>query len=210
MKEGQRTTTPQVLGISGGIGSGKSVFSRLLSFFDIPVFDSDREAKLLYGEGEVKDFVSTHFGTEFYATSDGSLNRKAFAQLIFSRPEARALVESFIHPLVKKRFELFRERQQKRWIGLESAILFPSGLDVFCNAVVWIEAPLEERIKRIALRDKATEEEIIQRIKAQEGISPKEQSIPLFKVNNSACSPLLPQIRNLLESLNTLFEQGYS
>lgn len=195
-------TRPRVLGISGGIGSGKSVFSRILSSLAIPVFDSDSEAKLLYEESkEVKSFICEHFGKDLYNTPDSSLNRKALAKILFSNQEALSLVERLIHPLLKECFEHWCIRQETNWVALESAILFPSDFYLFCDAVVWIEAPLEERLMRIAKRDNATQEEITRRIEAQKEIYPKEMEVPLFRVNNSFFVPLLPQVRAIIEEL---------
>lgn len=198
-----KKNVPFVLGIGGGIGCGKSVVSRLLSFFDIPVFNSDKEAKALYEEDEVvKKFVCTHFGADLYDTSNGGLNRKRFAQILFSNPNYLRLVESFIHPLVKTRFKEWRSQQASQWVGLESAILYPSGLSSICNAIIWVEAPRDEQIKRVLLRDKASLSDVEKRIEAQKNIYPPKASTMLFLVDNSVKSALLPQLRSITEELN--------
>ena len=189
----------RVLGISGGIGSGKSVVSRLLCLLGIPVFDCDREAKALYdSDKQLKRALIERFGEGLYP--EGRFASRALAQIVFEDPQARREVEQMVHPAVLRRFDQWKEEQERPLVALESAILYPSGFDKFCTDILWIDAPEEERLQRIIQRDGSTREEAMRRIDAQRNNSPHEGS-PVYRINNSADQALLPAVRSLVEAL---------
>ena len=145
----------RVLGISGGIGSGKSVVSRLLRLLGIPVFDCDREAKALYdSDAQLKKQLLVRFGEGLYP--EGRFASRALAQIIFEDPLARREVEQMVHPAVLRRFDQWKQQQGCPLVALESAILFSSGFDKFCTDILWIDAPEDERLQRIVQRDGVT------------------------------------------------------
>ena len=171
----------RVLGISGGIGSGKSVVSRLLRLLGIPVFDCDREAKALYdSDAQLKKQLLVRFGEGLYP--EGRFASRALAQIIFEDPLARKEVEQMVHP------------------ALESAILFSSGFDKFCTDILWVDAPEDERLQRIVQRDGVTREEAMRRIEAQRNNTLSEGS-RVYRIDNSADQALLPAVRALVQEL---------
>ena len=189
----------RVLGISGGIGSGKSVVSRLLGLLGIPVFDCDREAKALYdSDVQLKKQLLVRFGEGLYP--EGRFASRALARIIFEDPLARREVEQMVHPAVLRRFELWKEQQGRPLVALESAILFSSGFDKFCSDILWVDAPEEERLQRIVQRDGAIREEAMRRIEAQRNNTPPGGG-RVYRIDNSADQPLLPAVRALVQEL---------
>ena len=189
----------RVLGVSGGIGSGKSVVSRLLGLLGIPVFDCDREAKALYdSDAQLKKQLLVRFGEGLYP--EGRFASRALAQIIFEDPLARREVEQMVHPAVLRRFDQWKQQQGRPLVALESAILFSSGFDKFCTDILWVDAPEEERLQRIVQRDGATREEAMRRIEAQRNNTPPEGS-RVYRIDNSADQALLPAVRALVQEL---------
>lgn len=154
------------VGITGGIGSGKSTVCRLFAQRGIAVYDSDREAKrLMVEDGALRADITARFGTEAYA--DGTLNRSYLASRVFSDPEALAALNALVHPAVLSDFAVWAERQSGAYVILESAILFEAGLEHAVDRTVAVLAPLKLRIERTCRRDGCDEEAVRRRIAAQ-------------------------------------------
>lgn len=154
------------VGITGGIGSGKSTVSRILAEFGIAVYTSDDRAKeLMATSGELRRKIVASFGEEAYA--DGALNRAYLAQCIFSNPEALATLNSIVHPAVMEDFDRWAEEQEGSYVVLESAILFEAGLDSRVDCVVSVLAPEALRIERAMQRDGSSREDVARRIANQ-------------------------------------------
>ena len=158
------------LGITGGIGSGKSYIAHLLEKKGIPVYDTDQEAKrLTVTHPRIREELSTLLGKEVYQV-DGTLNKPLVASYLFSSPEHAGQINGIIHPRVYEDFQLWANRQAEvgaAVVMMESAILFESGFYKAVDYVVMVYAPLELRIKRAMRRDSASEEQIRVRIAAQ-------------------------------------------
>lgn len=152
------------VGITGGIGSGKSTVCRLFAERGIAVYDSDREAKRLMA-GPLRASIEARFGASIY--HDGQLDRRALAQVVFNDSQALADLNALVHPAVRADFEAWAERQTGDYVILESAILYESGFDDTVDRVVAVLAPLEVRIERTCRRDGASEEEVRRRIATQ-------------------------------------------
>ncbi|MCL1608878.1 MULTISPECIES: dephospho-CoA kinase [Mediterranea] len=190
------------LGITGGIGSGKSVVSRLLQIMDIPVYQTDDEAKrLTVADPHIRRDLSALVGDAVYA-SDGSLNKEVLASYIFGFPERIARVNAIIHPRVKTDFEHWSERQRQcRLVGMECAILYESGFENTVDKVIAVSAPWNVRLCRAMKRDAAREEQIRKRMEHQ---LPDEELCARadFVVRNDGVTPLLPQLEQILAQLN--------
>lgn len=155
------------IGITGGIGSGKSYVSNLLrQKFGIPVYDCDAEAKrLTTTDEEIRRKLIQLVGPEVY---DGQeFNRKRLADYLFADPEHASKVNAIIHPTVLEDFRLWANRQPKPIVALESAILFESGFNEYVDYVLFVDAPEEIRLKRAMQRDTAPEEKIRARMQMQ-------------------------------------------
>lgn len=193
----------KTIGITGGIGSGKSYVSALLQReFGIPVYDCDKEAKRLTVESkEIRQKLIELVGPEVF---DGeTLNKQRLADYLFSDPENASRVNAIIHPAVLKDFRLWTEKQKpKKMVALESAILFESGFNAFVDKVLFVDAPEEVRLQRAMRRDSAKEEQIKARMKMQQPEIHRAQAD--FIINNFKADDtrLLEQLTNIIHKLS--------
>ncbi len=157
---------PLKVGITGGIGSGKTTACQIFSVLGIPVFDADRAAKSLYSHEKVRDFLQ-HLPAAGLYRNDGSIDRKILASLLFSDPVLYQKINGLIHPLVRDTFEKWHNRQTACYVLYEAAILFESGYYRNLDAVILVTAPAETRIQRVMTRDGLSREEIIARMQHQ-------------------------------------------
>lgn len=155
------------VGITGGIGSGKSTVCRLFARRGVAVYDSDSEAKRLMTESvELRRRIAERFGAEAYA-ADGGLNRSWLAARVFTDPQALADLNAMVHPAVMADFAAWAERQSGDYVVLESAILFEAGLEHAVDRTVAVLAPLELRLERTCRRDGCDREAVRRRMAAQ-------------------------------------------
>ena len=154
------------VGITGGIGSGKTKVCELLAELGVAVYDSDSRAKeLMMGDKELKEQLIEKFGSECYV--DGVLNRRWLASRVFSSKEQLASLNAIVHPAVMRDFARWAEQQEGDYVVLESAILYEAGLEGYVDATVAVMAPEELRLERAMQRDGATREEIVSRMRNQ-------------------------------------------
>lgn len=154
------------VGITGGIGSGKSTVCRLFAERGVAVYDTDAAAKRLMAEDEaLKRGIVARFGAESYR--DGELNRPYLAERVFGDDKEREALNGLVHPAVIADFERWAEEQQGEYVVLESAILFEAGLDKHLDRVVAVLAPEALRVERAMKRDGATQAQILSRMTAQ-------------------------------------------
>ena len=154
------------VGITGGIGSGKSSVCKMLALRGVPIYDSDSRAKqLMVTDAELVRLVSQRFGADVYV--DGMLNRQVLAARVFTDKDALAELNSMVHPAVMRDFERWAAEQQTAYVVMESAIIFEAGLDDKLDAVVAVMAPRSLRLERAMQRDGATREQIEERMRTQ-------------------------------------------
>lgn len=188
------------LGITGGIGSGKSIVSEIFRLKGIPVYDADSESKkLLITNDELKKKLINLLGEKIYF-ADGSLNKKEMAQMIFSNASLLCEVNHIIHPVVGLDFLNWCNNQSSEIVATESALLFESGLYKRIDTSIMVYAPIDIRIERAVSRDKSSREQIEARIKNQMDDEEK-RVLSHHVIINDGQSPILPQIENLLKSL---------
>jgi dephospho-CoA kinase len=155
-----------IIGLTGGIGSGKTTIATYIESLGIPVFIADDEAKKLMQSAEVVAAIKTNFGETIF--ENGQLKRQELAAIVFSNPEKLNLLNSIIHPAVKKQFGIWLDQYQSEpFVVYEAAILFESGSYKNCDAIIAITAPLEDRIARVMTRDNSLREQVLNRINAQ-------------------------------------------
>ena len=152
------------VGITGGIGSGKSTVCRLFAAKGIPVYDSDSEAKRLMA-AELRGAIEARFGRDIYR--EGELDRGRLATIVFADSQALADLNAIVHPAVMRDFAAWAERQTADYVVLESAILYEAGLENAVDRVVAVLAPVELRVERACRRDGADPEAVRRRIAAQ-------------------------------------------
>ncbi len=191
------------VGITGGIGSGKSEVSRMLLSMGYPVYNSDLEARAIVDtDPEVKREIQSVFGEDMY--EKGMLNRPKMAGLVFNDPKLLRQLNAIVHPAVSWHFEVWKQKHSHReLIFQEAAILFESGGYKQVDATVVITAPQELRIERVCRRDGVSPQEVKKRMANQ---LPQEEleTRADFLIVNDGLSPLLPQVIELLEKLLVL------
>ena len=189
----------KTIGITGGIGSGKSYVSAILQEkFGIPVYDCDMEAKRLTASNEeIRQRLIALVGPEVF---DGNkLNKQLLADYLFADVENASQVNAIIHPVVLQDFKRWAEKQhEKPIVALESAILFESGLGEMVDKVLFVDAPEEVRLRRAMLRDTATEAQIRARMKMQRPELHRLQADFIINNNQTDDSQLLNQLEKLL------------
>lgn len=189
------------IGITGGIGSGKSVVSRLLEVMGIPVYIADVEAKYLTNTDPcIRKELSALLGNDVY--KDGALNKPLLASYLFGHLDHAARVNGIIHPRVKEDFRRWvEERNNLPWVGMESAILIESGFASEVDVVVMVYASLEIRIQRAIHRDSTTRELVMKRIQSQMSDEEKREQACFVIVNDNE-TPLIPQVLELISVLS--------
>ena len=156
----------KVVGLTGGIGSGKSTIARLFSALGIAVYDSDTEAKkLINTSAEIKKRIVEVFGAEAYA--EGLYNRAYMADIVFRNPDKLAVLNSIVHPVLADDFNQWVALQTSPYVIKEAAILFESGSYKNCDFIITVTAPEALRISRCMSRDGSTEAQVRARMAQQ-------------------------------------------
>ncbi|MDR1381875.1 MAG: dephospho-CoA kinase [Tannerella sp.] len=187
------------IGITGGIGSGKSVVSSLLAMNEIPVYTADAESKRLSDASPViRKKLEALFGSDIYV--DGRLDRKRLASFIFSSEKILKKVNEIIHPVVNKDFRAWTKRQESSACAIESAILVESGFDKAVDVILLVYAPVELRLARAMKRDGATEANIMKRMNRQMPDELKRKQAD-FVIINDGVQALIPQMDCFLKLL---------
>lgn len=184
------------IGLTGGIGAGKSTVSRIFSILGAPVYNADAEAKrLMRSDAALLLKLREAFGPE--VVGEYGPRRKALARIIFNDPHAMKLVNSLVHPAVARDFKLWLEEHgNASYVIKEAAIIFETGSERHLDMVILITAPEELRISRVMKRNGETGPNVRKRMENQ---WPDDKKIPLagMVLNNDSTSPLLPAILEL-------------
>jgi dephospho-CoA kinase len=189
----RKTNLPLRIGVTGGIGSGKTLVCSVFRLIGTEVFEADRVAKGLYSENEfVHQQLIALFGQEIY-TPEGALNRQRLAAIIFRDREALQKVNSIIHPLVKEEFEKWVQQKSGIYILHEAAILFETGFYKYMDANILVTSPVEQRIRRVMERDHSSREKVLFRMQNQ---LPEEESLKLtdFVIKNDGSDFIIKQV----------------
>lgn len=185
------------IGLTGGIGSGKTTVARVFETFGIPVYYADDAAKRLLNENtELKAAVILHFGEAAY--QNGQLDRKYLANIVFSNKEKLDLLNSLTHPITIRDAEEWMNKQQTPYAVKEAALLFESGAAEKLDYVIGVYAPQHVRIKRVMDRDGLSTEEVLKRISRQ---IDEEMKMKLcnYVIRNNDRELVLPQVIQLHE-----------
>lgn len=189
------------VGITGGIGSGKSTVCRVFRILGIPVFEADAVAKNLYDSNpEVKAGLIHLFGDDIY-TAENKLDRKKLASIIFTNEIYLAKVNELVHPVVRKVFENWLKMQENApYIIHEAAILFESGFYKMMDFTILVTAPENERIARVMARDGITEQMVRERMQKQWCEEEKEKLASKILVNDNK-NLMIPEIIQIDKNL---------
>lgn len=192
-----------LVGITGGIGSGKSTIARLFKEkYNIPVYFSDIWAKeLMSTKSQLIYEITKLLGKDSYF-KDGKLNTKYISSIVFNNNKQLSKLNNIVHHAVEKHFKEWVERQNSPYVIYESAILFESGKKDNFDKIITVYADLEKRISRAISRDNSSREEVIKRVKNQ---LPDEQKKLMsdYIINNNSNENLDVQILNIHKDLLT-------
>lgn len=190
------------LGITGGIGSGKSYISRILQGMGIAVYDTDSRAKqLTLSHPSIRKGLTDLLGKEVY--QEGCLNRSLLAEYLFASTENARRVNALIHPCVYEDFcswAAVRQAQGADIVAMECAILFEAGFERAVDKVLMVSAPFEIRLHRAMERDHASEQQIRVRIDAQMSDEEKQRRSD-YVVLNDGIHEVGPQLEELLREM---------
>ena len=194
-------TKPIIIGLTGGIGSGKSTIAEIFTTLKIPVFNSDLEAKQLYSHPEIKQQIIKHFGSIY--NEQNQLDKKALANIVFNDESKLQQLNNIIHPAVKKSFENWVTNNIHTPILIkEAAILIESGAFKYVDKIIVVTAPEKERIKRVMLRDNVAEKEVIARMNQQLSEA-KLIAHADFIIKNDNMHLVIPQVLEIIKKLNS-------
>lgn len=194
------------VGITGGIGSGKTTVCKLFELLGIPVFYADTAGKeLMVNNLGVKKAVVNLFGEAAYFP-DASLNRKYIADIVFKDEQKLNALNAIIHPAVKDAFLIWSEKQKTPYVLKEAALLFESKSYLDNDYNILVSSPVELRIKRVMERDQTSREKVLERIEKQLPEDEKEKLADFFILNNEELH-LIPQVLKIHQQLVLLAQQ---
>lgn len=190
------------VGVTGGIGSGKSIVCHIFKQLDVPVFHADSEAKKLINTNEaLKQTFRQHFGDDIYHRN-GDINKAKLASIIFQNQDELDFVNRTVHPLVQKEFSLWAEKYSALpYVIEEAAILFESGAYHFFDKIITVTAPKTLRIQRVVERDNVKPEQVKARMDKQWNEAEKIK-LSDFIVYNDEKQAVLPQVIHIDTVLN--------
>lgn len=187
-----------IIGLTGGIGSGKTLCAKIFEELGVPVYYSDERAKRIMIENEkVIQAISQLLGQDAYQTN-GLLNREYIASKIFSDEALLSQMNGIVHPAVRDDFMAWGAQQLKSnsYIMQESALMYETGSYRLFDKIILVDAPVEIRISRVMKRDSTTRENVLSRMSKQLPSKDKRQKAD-FIIENDGQQPIIPQVINL-------------
>lgn len=203
-------TNPKTLriGVTGGIGSGKSTVCKVFSILGIPIYAADEQAKRIMAKEEgLKKKILSAFGPNAY-TVEGELNRNFLATTVFSDPEKLANLNALVHPAVAADFDAWASKQTSPYVIKEAALLFETGAAKQLDYVINVSSPLKIRMNRVLLRDPHRSEKQINQIIDQQLPDDRKNEQADFIVKNQENKLIIPQVLDLHNKLCALSQKG--
>lgn len=197
----QTSNSQKIIGITGGIGSGKSLICKIFSIMDIPIYDADTRAKyLINNDLSLKNSIKNLLGNNAYISTD-EYNRKWVASQVFSNPDLLKQLNSLVHPCVHKdAHDWVKNYPKSPFLLYEAALMKAAGDNNMFDKIIVVNAPIDLRIKRIQARDNRSEQEIKAIIERQ--ISDEERlEIADYVIENDDKTPVLEQVLRLYNKL---------
>jgi len=190
----------KIIGLTGGIGSGKTTVAAHFMAAGVPVYIADDAARKLMQSAEISTEIKEKFGKTIF--DHGILNREKLSEIVFKDPEKLKLLNAIIHPAVKKDFKNWvANHKNAAYVIYEAAILFESGSFKDCDMVITVVAPLESRIQRVIQRDKTTRENVMRRVNAQWNDEQRIEKTD-FVIENSDAEIAQSTVNKILTLLN--------
>lgn len=192
------------VGLTGSIGCGKTLIAKVFEHLNIPVFNADNEAKLLYQDEQVKENLKIMFSEDIFV--DNVLDKKKLSQIVFSNKEKLQQLSDYIHPLVQNKYQSFVKRHSllnTPYVIMESAIIIESKWEKFFDRLICINTPQNLVIQRAMQRDNASKQDIMQRINNQFSVEYKILNSN-YVILNDDLALVLPQVINIDKQLKLL------
>jgi dephospho-CoA kinase len=197
---------PFKLGITGGIGSGKTSVCRVFDVLRIPVFSADSEAsEIMENEDAIKSHLNSITGKDLY--TGGRLDRMALADIIFNDNALLEKVNLLVHPLVFDHFRKWASNQESKYVIMEAAILFESGADKFVDRIATVVAPVDQRVERVIRRNKLSREQVMERIQNQMDDETR-MKLSDYIIYNSENDMIIPAILKMHEEIITFINKN--
>ncbi|WP_200975734.1 dephospho-CoA kinase [Echinicola sp. 20G] len=192
---------PLLIGITGGIGAGKSTAAKIFSVLGIPVYSADDRAKWLMAHNEtLRKEIQDTFGKEAFLP-DGSLNKLYLANEVFSDEQKTKKINSLVHPAVKSDFEFWASKQNTPYVLKEAALLFETGSYKELNKIINVSAPVKLRVSRVLMRDPQRSEEQINAIIDRQLPDTDKNNLADFIIKNTENQQLIPQVLKIHNEL---------
>ncbi|HBL77810.1 MAG TPA: dephospho-CoA kinase [Prolixibacteraceae bacterium] len=190
------------VGLTGGIGSGKTIIGKMFGLLHIPVFSADNEAKMLLGtNSSVRSRLISIFGPDIYLPNQ-TIDRKKFASIIFNDQYLLKQVNEIVHPEVHRSFYKWSEKQKAPFVLYEAAILFESGHYRDMDYTILVVADEDTRLGRVVQRDSDTEEQIRQRM-ANQWTDEQKVKLANFIIQNNGRELIIPQVLEIIKTIKT-------
>ncbi|MFH6994082.1 dephospho-CoA kinase [Flavobacterium sp. FlaQc-48] len=190
----------KIIGLTGGIGSGKSTIAGFFTEMGIPVYIADDQAKKVMQSENIVQQIKATFGNTLFENE--ILNRAKLAEIVFNNTNKLAALNAIVHPAVKEDFKLWlQEHKNYQYVVYEAAILFESGRYKDFDVIITVTAPEETRIERVIKRDNTTREQVLSRMKMQWN-DEKRISLSNFVINNSNLKIAREEVVKILKILN--------
>ena len=184
-----------IVGLTGGIGSGKSTVAAMFEGFGIPVYNSDEEAKKLMGDSQsIKRKIVTLLGEDSYR--NGELDKIYISQLVFKDSQLLQALNAIVHPEVREHFADWAKKQQSEYVIQEAAIIFENGTQESYDYVILVTAPVEKRVKRVVARDSVDPEKVMDRIQNQWDDT-RKIALADFVIENSDLEKTMAQVAGI-------------
>lgn len=192
---------PILVGLTGGIGSGKSTVAKIFQILGIPTYFADDRAKwLMANEPQLIHDLKSAFGPDSYL-EDGSVNRVYLSKEVFSDPEKVKKINSLVHPAVGKDFKNWVSQQNSPYVLKEAALIFETGSNKDLDYVINVSSPLKVRISRVLMRDSHRSEEQINQIIDKQMPDETKNEMADFIIKNVDNKLLIPQVLKIHESI---------
>ena len=193
---------PKIVGLTGGIGSGKSTAAAYFSELGIPCYIADDRAKeLMTSSMTIQQAIINKFGAESYI--NGNLNRPFLASIVFKDTVLLATLNAIVHPAIASDFRSWLLEQNSIYVIKEAAILFENGGAKLCDQVILVTAPKEIRVQRVIDRDKCTKEDVLERMSKQWSDA-KKKPLADYIIENIEWKETSKQIEVLHQKLNQI------
>ncbi len=197
----------KIIGLTGGMGSGKTTVAKMFEELGIPVYYADDKAKeLMQRNKDLQKKLIAEFGDSTY--KNGELNTGYLAKIVFSNPDKLKKLENWVHPAVRNDFIKWTKNKTSPYVIVENAILHKTGMDQLTDNIIWVIADKKKRMERITIRDKMKQEDIQKRMDNQ-NFSPEMMKNSHFIIkNNKDIEFLRNSVQKIDQKLKKMLKKG--